>query len=77
MYLMPLLMAGFFVLQLDRSNIGNALTDTLTTDLGITTDDVNVGNQFMSAGIVIAEIPLNLILQRVGAPVWLTLQMLI
>lgn len=77
MYLMPLLIAGFFVLQLDRSNIGNALTDTLTTDLGITTDDVNLGNQLMSAGIVIAEIPSNLILQRLGAPVWLTLQMLI
>lgn len=74
---MPLLIAGFFVLQLDRSNIGNALTDTLTADLGITTDDVNLGNQFMSAGIVIAEIPSNLVLQRLGAPAWLTFQMLI
>lgn len=74
---MPLLIGGFFVLQLDRSNIGNALTDTITTDLGITTNDVNVGNQLMMAGIVVAEIPSNLILQRLGAPVWLTMQMLI
>jgi hypothetical protein len=74
---MPLLVAGFFVLQLDRSNIGNALTDTIVQDLEITTDDVNLGNQLMLAGIVIAEIPSNIILQRLGAPVWLTIQMLI
>lgn len=74
---MPLLVAGFFVLQLDRSNISNALTDTITDDLGITTDDVNLGSQLMLAGIVIAEIPSNLLLQRLGAPIWLTVQMLI
>lgn len=74
---MPLLVAGFFVLQLDRSNIGNAMTDTITEDLGITRNDVNLGNQLMSAGIVIAEIPSNLVLQRLGAPRWLNLQMFI
>ncbi|TID06647.1 putative transporter [Colletotrichum higginsianum] len=74
-YLMPLLVAGFFVLQLDRSNISNAMTDTITQDLNITRDDVNVGSQLMLAGIVIAEIPSNFVLQRVGAPVWLTFQM--
>lgn len=73
-YLMPLLVAGFFVLQLDRSNISNAMTDTLTEDLKITKNDVNLGSQLMSAGVVIAEIPSNLILQRLGAPVWLTFQ---
>ncbi|KAK2732263.1 major facilitator superfamily transporter [Colletotrichum kahawae] len=76
-YLMPLLVVGFYVLQLDRTNISNALTDTLTQDLGITNNQVNIGNQLMLAGIVIAEIPSNLILQRVGAPVWLTLQVAI
>lgn len=74
---MPLLVAGFFVLQLDRSNISNALTDTITQDLGITRNDVNLGSQLMLAGIVIAEIPSNIILQRIGAPWWLTIQMLI
>ncbi|KAF4931443.1 putative transporter [Colletotrichum viniferum] len=76
-YLMPLLVVGFYVLQLDRTNISNALTDTLTQDLGIANNQVNIGNQLMLAGIVIAEIPSNLILQRVGAPVWLTLQVAI
>lgn len=70
-------MSGFFVLQLDRSNISNALTDTITTDLGITSDDVNLGSQLMLAGIVIAELPSNIILQKLGAPIWLTAQMFI
>lgn len=74
-YLMPLLVLGFFVLQLDRSNISNALTDTLTEDLGISSDDVNLGNQLMLAGIIIFELPSNVLLQKVGAPVWLTAQM--
>lgn len=72
---MPLLVLGFFVLQLDRSNISNALTDTITADLGITTDDVNLGNQLMLAGIIVAELPSNIVLQKVGAPLWLTGQM--
>ena len=72
MILMPILIIGFFVLQLDRSNISNALTDTITEDLRITTDQVGTGNQIMSAGIVLAEIPSNLLLQRFGAPIWLT-----
>ncbi|KAF6827349.1 major facilitator superfamily transporter [Colletotrichum plurivorum] len=76
-YLMPLLVIGFYVLQLDRTNIGNALTDTLAQDLNITSSQVNIGNQLMFAGIVVAEIPSNIVLQRLGAPVWLTLQVAI
>lgn len=75
--LLVLLVAGFFVLQLDRSNISNALTDTLTEDLGITSDEVNLGNQLQLIGIIIAEIPANLVLQRTGASVWLTAQVLL
>ncbi|KAL4884094.1 major facilitator superfamily domain-containing protein [Aspergillus karnatakaensis] len=76
-YLMPLLVAGFFVLQLDRSNISNALTDTITEDLNITSDQANLGSQLMLIGIVVAEIPSNLILQKLGASIWLTFQMLV
>lgn len=55
--------------------MGNALTDTITTDLNITADDVNLGTQLLFAGIIVAEIPSTLILQRIGAPIWLTFQL--
>ncbi|RDW84473.1 hypothetical protein BP6252_02063 [Coleophoma cylindrospora] len=74
--LMPLVVLGLFALQLDKSNISNALTSTITTDLGISSDTVNAGNQLQQAGIVIFEIPSNILLQRVGAPIWITFQAL-
>ncbi|KAF5597930.1 nicotinamide mononucleotide permease [Fusarium pseudocircinatum] len=77
MILMPLLVLGFYALQLDCSNISNALTDTRTTDLNITKDAVNLGDQLMMAGIIIAEVSSNVILQKLGAPIWLTGQVLV
>jgi hypothetical protein len=62
---MPLVVLGFFMMQLDRGNIANALTDTILQDLHITTNDVNVRYQLLSLGILLFEIPSNIILQRV------------
>ncbi|PYH95469.1 MFS general substrate transporter [Aspergillus ellipticus CBS 707.79] len=73
--LIPILALGFFGLQIDRGNISAALTSTITEDLGITTNQVNIGTQLLSAGIVITEIPSNIILQRVGPQVWLSAQL--
>ncbi|KAH9896383.1 MFS general substrate transporter [Xylariomycetidae sp. FL2044] len=75
-FLLPLLALGFFALQMDRINIGNALTDTILQDLNITTNQINVGNQLMSAGIILLEIPSNIILQKVGPQKWLSFQIL-
>ncbi|KAJ6028790.1 hypothetical protein N7540_004366 [Penicillium herquei] len=73
--LIPTLALAFFALQLDRGNISAVLTSTITEDLGITTDQVNIGTQLLSAGIVLAEIPSNIILQRIGPRVWLSGQL--
>jgi len=72
---MPLLTLGFFCLQLDRGNISNAITDNFMKDVGITQDEFNVGQQMLSLGIVLFEIPSNMILYRVGPGKWLTLQL--
>lgn len=53
---MPLLMAVFFALQLDRGNIGNALTDNFLEDVGISQASYNVGQQLLSVGIVLLEV---------------------
>ncbi|XWX02426.1 hypothetical protein V2A60_010463 [Cordyceps javanica] len=72
--IMPLLISGFFVLQLDRGNIGNALTDFFLKEVGLTQFQFNVGNQLLSLGIVLLELPSNLILYRVGPQRWISCQ---
>ncbi|KAG7290308.1 hypothetical protein NEMBOFW57_000307 [Staphylotrichum longicolle] len=51
----PILTLGLFALQLDRGNIGNALTDFFLQDVGITQFQFNIGQQLLSAGIVLLE----------------------
>lgn len=67
-------MLGFFALQLDKTNISSAITTNFVHDIGITNDIVNAGNQLQFAAIVIFEIPSNMILSRIGAPLWLTIE---
>ena len=69
---MPLLTLVFFALNLDRGNIGNALTDNFLKDVGITQFQYNIGQQLLSAGIVILEIPSNLLLYRFGPRTWIS-----
>jgi MFS family permease len=60
---------------MDRGNSSAVLTSTITKDLHINTNQINVGSQLLSAGIVLSEIPSNIIMQRVGPRVWLSGQL--
>ncbi|RDW84288.1 hypothetical protein BP6252_01878 [Coleophoma cylindrospora] len=76
--MMPLLLAGFFVLQLDRSNIANALTSSIVKDLNLASSNVvSSGNQIQTAAIIAFEIPSNILLQKVGAPIWITFEIMV
>lgn len=55
--------------------MANAITDNFMEDIGIDQDQFNVGQQMLSLGIVLFEIPSNMILYRVGPGKWLTLQL--
>lgn len=61
---------------LTGTNSGSAYTDFFTFDVGITQNQYNTGNTLMSVGIVILEIPSNLILYKVGPRLWLGGQVL-
>lgn len=74
---MPLLIVGFFVMQLDRGNIANALTGTLRADIGLSQSQVNTSTSLLQAGIVTFQLPFNALLQRVTAPIWLTFMLLL
>ncbi|MBE3042729.1 hypothetical protein IMZ48_09180 [Candidatus Bathyarchaeota archaeon] len=46
-------------------NLASALTDGFAKDISIDQATVNLGNQLMFMGIVVLEIPCNMLLQRV------------
>ncbi|KFY44973.1 hypothetical protein V494_01226 [Pseudogymnoascus sp. VKM F-4513 (FW-928)] len=74
---LPLLFLGLFVFQLDRMNLASALTAGLKNDIKITQADVNLGNQMMFLGIVVLEIPSNMLLQRIGPRIYISIQVII
>jgi MFS transporter, ACS family, tartrate transporter len=71
MRLIPVLMLDYFCASLDRSNIGMAAT-TLSTDLGFSNTQFGFGAGVFFFGYFLAEIPSNLILNRVGARRWIS-----
>jgi ACS family tartrate transporter-like MFS transporter len=68
--LIPLLMLGYFCAYLDRSNVGMA-APTMTPDLGFTNAVFGFGAGIFFLGYFLAEIPSNLVLNKVGARRWM------
>lgn len=66
---LPLLFLGFYVFQLERGNISNALTDGFMAKIGITQDQFNTGQALLFIGIILGEIPSQYVLQWTGPQV--------
>jgi len=69
--LLPVLMLGYFCASLDRANIGMAAT-TMSPDLGFSNAQFGFGAGVFFFGYFLAEIPSNLILNKVGARRWIS-----
>ena len=71
----PLLMVAYIVSYLDRVNVGFAAL-TANRDLGLTPATYGWGAGIFFLGYFVAEFPSNLILERVGARIWIARIML-
>jgi ACS family tartrate transporter-like MFS transporter len=68
--LIPFLILCFFIAVLDRVNVGFAAL-TMNKELGLTAEMFGFGAGIFFLGYFIFEVPSNLILERVGARLWI------
>jgi MFS transporter, ACS family, tartrate transporter len=68
--LLPLVVAAYCVAYIDRSNVSFARL-TMNEDLGLTETIYGLGAGIFFIGYFIFEIPSNLILEKVGARIWI------
>ncbi|KFG77733.1 putative vitamin H transporter [Metarhizium anisopliae] len=73
--ILPFIMLCFCFLQFDRTNIGNALTDTLAKDMHIDNSDINLAQTLFTVGFIITELPFNLISRYMGPERFLPITM--
>jgi len=69
--LMPLLVAGYILNFLDRTNIALA-SSALQKDVGLSPEIYGFGAGLFFLAYAACEVPSNLILRRVGARIWIT-----
>ena len=70
MRLLPLLFISYFVCYLDRINVGFAAL-TMNKDLGFTATVFALGATAFFWGYCLFEVPSNLVLEKVGARIWI------
>jgi len=68
--LLPLLLIGYLVSYIDRTNLGFAAL-TMNQAIGLTATQFGIAAGAFYVGYVLLEVPSNLVLQRVGARRWL------
>jgi MFS family permease len=69
--MLPLLVFMLVVNQMDRTNVG-FVQSHLKTDLGLGAAAFGLGAGLFFVGYAIFEVPSNMLLERIGARIWLT-----
>src|SRR5271166_4034962 len=68
--LLPLIVTAYCVAYIDRSNVSFAAL-TMNKDLGLSSFDYGLGAGIFFLGYFIFEVPSNVILDKVGARIWI------
>lgn len=68
--ILPFIFVCYVISYLDRTNVGFAAL-TMNKDLGLTAEQFGIGAGLFFIGYFLFEIPSNLIMQKVGARVWI------
>ncbi|KAI1074120.1 MFS general substrate transporter [Whalleya microplaca] len=71
---LPVFALMFTWMAIDRTNVSGVLTSTFLKDTGMTRDQANTGISLLWFGIVLLEIPSNIVLHRVGPHYWIPAQ---
>ncbi|MDA8253985.1 MAG: MFS transporter, partial [Rhodospirillales bacterium] len=66
---LPLVLFGFFLAYLDRTNVSMAAL-TMSGDLGFTATMFGMGSSIFFLGYILFEVPSNMALQRFGPRIW-------
>lgn len=75
LFILPFIVLLFCFLQFDRTNIGNALTDSLRKDIHVGNKEINLAQTLFVIGFVITELPFNLISKVLGPERFLPMTM--
>ncbi|KEZ44019.1 hypothetical protein SAPIO_CDS3738 [Scedosporium apiospermum] len=74
---LPIFALMFTWMAIDRTNVSGVLTSTFLHDTGMTRDQANTGVSLLWLGIVLLEIPSNVILHRIGPTYWIPGQVVV
>ncbi|OAD72562.1 hypothetical protein PHYBLDRAFT_65395 [Phycomyces blakesleeanus NRRL 1555(-)] len=74
-YLFSFLLLTSFVLNLDRTNIANAISDNLAGDLGFGITGINTGTLVYSFVFTVMALGTNAIVKKVGPHIWIPVLM--
>ncbi|KAI1804679.1 MFS general substrate transporter [Daldinia bambusicola] len=69
-FLVTMLSFGYFIKNLDQTNIANAFVSGMKEDLGMNGNEINLVDTAWTVGYVVGQIPSQIVLTKVRPSVW-------